>query len=115
MSGAGSTGPGKERHPSCVSCCLQALGDERLHISVTAYPSGHLLGGAMWRVTVSGEELLFVAGVNHRWGTVGQGLQLLPQRAQGGPDCALARAQLLWCQYRKMDPSASAVLWLLSP
>ena len=35
-------------------------------ISITAFPSGHLLGGTIWRISKEGEEIVYAVDYNHR-------------------------------------------------
>ena len=38
----------------------------RPEVTVTAYASGHSLGGAVWRVNVGGEDVVYAADINHQ-------------------------------------------------
>ncbi|CAG9462149.1 unnamed protein product [Pedinophyceae sp. YPF-701] len=35
-------------------------------ISIAAYPSGHMVGGAVWRISKGGEDVVYAPDVNHR-------------------------------------------------
>lgn len=39
---------------------------QRMKITVTPYPAGHLIGGAMWKISVHGNELIYAVDYNHR-------------------------------------------------
>lgn len=60
-------------------------------VTITPYPAGHLLGGALWRLTINSEDLLYATAFHHRSVL----LHLLSKR--GSRVCACS------CSYSRKD------------
>ena len=46
--------------------CAYCVAGKGLGLSVAPYAAGHLIGGAVWRISLDGEDILYAMDYNHR-------------------------------------------------